>query len=217
MFPEHLTHAVSALSCFIHSIVTYVVMTSSNCAGSECTRHSLTPLRPGWFVDSHGCLESELFDLDSAPANPTHKTNSRVVARTALQWKFKDKSKPHLAFRANKIKNVSTSNWYAQSRWIQDLRLSKFFIGATIGENHRVSDAVKTSIDEVTHEKVVCVGAVAPYLSKSQIKLRNRANQLTRPFPPWTAPPNRRTDHGCPRKSWMSAATTNKYNWTCNT
>lgn len=53
-----------------------------------------------------------------------------------------------------------------------------FFLCATLcGQNHRVSDAVKTSINEVTHEKVVRVGAVAPYLSKSRIKMDQTQKQ----------------------------------------
>lgn len=120
MFREHLTCSFSLRFIMVMFYPPHCYICCHDCIQLWRFRmQPLTPwleaLRPGWFVDSHGCLESELFDLDSAPAHP--------MGTNSVSWSdSKTKSNPILAFRANKIKNVSTSNCCAESRWIQDLK-----------------------------------------------------------------------------------------------
>ena len=175
MFREHLTCSFSLRFIMVMFYPPHCYICCHDCIQLWRFRmQPLTPwleaLRPGWFVDSHGCLESELFDLDSAPAHP--------MGTNSVSWSdSKTKSNPFWPSGPTKSKTfpprIAAPKVVESKIW----RLSMFFLCATIGQNHRVSDAVKTSINEVTHEKVVRVGAVAPYLSKSRIKMDQTQKQ----------------------------------------
>lgn len=103
MFREHLTCSFSLRFIMVMFYPPHCYICCHDCIQLWRFRmQPLTPwleaLRPGWFVDSHGCLESELFDLDSAPADPMG-TNSVSFVKIQVKVWFKDKIKPHFGLQ----------------------------------------------------------------------------------------------------------------------
>lgn len=151
---------------------------------------------------------------------------TRWALTASALWKFKSrsdsktKSNPILAFRANKIKNVSTSNCCAESRWIQDLKTFHVLSLCHIVRPKSPSFGRCKNLYQRSHpwKGSSCRGSrPLPVEISDQNGSNSKAEPISNwrdPFLPWTAPPNRRTGHGCPRKSWISAATMNKLNTT---